>query len=325
MMLMSIETSHDTYIFRSLLENEKMRGEELSKIFGLSKATISRRIKELNSQGFFIDVNESGYSIPTNDKIENVGIYLKRLTGKIVYNGLYFESCESSQDIAEDMAKRGAEEGNLVICGEIKNARGRLGRKWQATKGGLWFSLILRPRSLERIHLISLAMSYSVSKSIEDVLGLRAQVKWPNDVLINEKKVCGILSEAKIEQDRPIYSIVGVGLNANNVIPEELREIAVSLKEASKREVPILPVLGRLLYIFDTEYKNLMEGRVQKVLENWKSRSSTIGKRVRVIFNEEVKEGKAIDIAQDGALILLLDSGEKTRIYAGDISHLFSV
>lgn len=311
-------------IFKLLLEKGMARGEEISKNLGLSRATISRRIRELNTQGFFIDVYEDGYSIPNNDKIKEVGLYLKRLKGPVNYSGIYFETCDSSQDIAEEMARKGADEGSLVVCGEIKNAKGRLGRKWQADPGGIWFSLVLRPPYLEGMHLISLAMAFSVSKSIEDVLGVEARVKWPNDVLINGKKVCGILSEAKIMEDGPSYAIVGVGINANNPISIELKDVAISLKEFLKKDVPILPLLGRLLYLFSLEYAELMKGNVRKILYDWKSKTATLGKRVRIIFREEIKEGKAIDVAQDGSLIVQLDSGEKIKIYAGDVIHLLS-
>jgi len=311
-------------LFALLLEKGKAKGEEISSALGISRPTISRRVKELNSLGFFIDAEEEGYSIPSNERISEISAYLKRLRSPLSYNSIYLEACESSQDIAEEMAKRGAVEGSLVICGEIKSAKGRLGRKWHAERGGLWFSLVLRPPIFSTMNLIPLAMGYSVAMGIEDILGITAEVKWPNDVLVNERKVCGILSEAKIEYDMPSYVILGVGVNANNELPEDLRQIATTLKELYGKEVPIIPLLGRILHRFSAEYEALKENNYKKNVLKWKSKMSTIGKRVRVVFRDEIIEGKAVDLSSDGSLAVQLDTGEKVKVYAGDVVHLRS-
>jgi BirA family biotin operon repressor/biotin-[acetyl-CoA-carboxylase] ligase len=309
-------------IFKYLLNTEKASGEEISKALGISRATLSRRIKELNEIGLFVNSDDTGYSIPTNIELWQAPYYLAKLRGAINYRATFLERCESSQDIAEEMAKSGAEEGSTVICGEIKSARGRLGRKWFAPPGGLWFSLVLRPKFLEKINLISLAMALSVSKAIDEVIGVKIGLKWPNDLLIKEKKVGGILSEAKVDQDGVIYAIIGVGINMNNSIPDELKEIATTLKEAAGGSVPILPILGRSLYIFGEEYMKLSLKKEKDIIKEWKLRSITVGRRVRVQYMDEIKEGIAVDIDFDGALIVKDDNGNRIKIYAGDIIHL---
>lgn len=309
-------------IFKYLLNTEKASGEEISKALGISRATLSRRIKELNEIGLFVNSDDTGYSIPTNIELWQAPYYLAKLRGAINYRATFLERCESSQDIAEEMAKSGAEEGSMVICGEIKSARGRLGRRWFAPPGGLWFSLVLRPKFLEKINLISLAMALSVSKAIDEVIGVKIGLKWPNDLLIKEKKVGGILSEAKVDQDGVIYAIIGVGINMNNSIPDELNEIATTLKEAAGGSVPILPILGRSLYIFGEEYMKLSLKKEKDIIKEWKLRSITVGRRVRVQYMDEIKEGIAVDIDFDGALIVKDDNGNRIKIYAGDIIHL---
>ncbi|MEM3285657.1 MAG: biotin--[acetyl-CoA-carboxylase] ligase, partial [Fervidicoccaceae archaeon] len=310
-------------IFKLLLERGKLSGEALSRELGISRATVSRRVKELNENGFFINADDEGYSVPSNDLLLFLNNFLGKMRASLQYRAVLLDSCDSSQDLAEDMARRGAEEGSFVICGEIKSARGRLGRRWIANRGGLWLSLILKPGFIEGIHLISLALGVSFAQGIEEVLGVSPKLKWPNDIMIAERKVGGILVEAKVDPDGFAYAIAGVGINVNNDIEPFLKQEAASLKNIVGREVPIIPLLGRSLYLFSQKYENLKAKRTQEIILQWKAMSMTLGRRVKAIFKpDDAKEGIAVDIASDGSLILQLDSGEKVRIYAGDIVHL---
>ncbi|MGC8674851.1 biotin--[acetyl-CoA-carboxylase] ligase [Fervidicoccus sp.] len=314
--------NYEVSIFKYLAEKGEASIDELSDVFSLPPSNIIEKIKKLNEIGLFINSEDNKFKIPSSSDFSLIALYLKRMNTFINYNVIFYEECDGSQEIAEEIAKNGAEEGNLVLCEEIKNARGRFGRKWHAPKGGIWFSLILRPPSLEWINLISLAMGASVSIAIEDVLNIKSGLKWPNDVLINEKKICGILSEAKITDDRLDYVIVGVGLNANNELPNELKAQAISLKQIYGRNIPALPLLGRILYLFGWEYKKIIEGRVEAIISDWKLRSLTIGRKVRIENRDEIVYGTAVDIDTDGSLVVNLENGKIGKFYAGDVFHL---
>jgi BirA family biotin operon repressor/biotin-[acetyl-CoA-carboxylase] ligase len=233
---------------------------------------------------------------------------------------IYYPRLSSTMEAARREAKRGAPEGTAVIADEQTAGRGRLGRAWLTPRGNIALSLVLYPRLVDLPSLIMLA-SLAVVHSLKAVTGLKSQIKWPNDVQINGRKVCGILIETDVRQDRVNYAVIGIGLNVNlrlGDFPPEIQSLAASLSEELGREVPRLSVIRRLLVEIEKLYLTLKSGG--SLYEEWRDNLVTLGQRVRVKSAENIYEGVAESVDRDGSLLLRAPDGQLTRILAGDVT-----
>ncbi len=299
-------------------------GAEIANAVGVSRPTVHRVVEELRGRGYLIESHpRRGYRLVLEDDLSTANYYIKSLLTNtpIRYSVHYVEKCRSTQDIAEALAREGAEEGLVVVAEEMSGGRGRLGRRWAASRGGLWFTILLRPPTVEGLQLISLGAGVAVAEALRELHGVEVALKWPNDVLVDSRKLCGILVEGRMEADRIHYVLVGIGINVNNDIPEDLRGSAVSLKELLEALVPRVPLLAAVLVKFAGIYALLRQGECEEVLLRWKRLSSTLGKDVRVVMHDEVIEGKAIDVDVDGSLMVEVH-GTLRKVYAGDVIHL---
>ncbi len=228
---------------------------------------------------------------------------------------LYYHSVTSTNDIARREAQRGVPEGTVVIAERQTAGRGRMERVWHSPRGNIAISLILHPDLLFLPSLIMLA-SLAVSHSIQVVTGIKTQIKWPNDVLINGKKVCGILIESDLQGSKVNYSIIGIGINVNINLADfpEIQSIATSLSSELGREVSRLALIRSLLVEMEKLY---LSG---SIFEEWRDNLITLGKRVRATSGETVSEGIAESVNRDGSLLLRGADGSITRIVAGDVT-----
>jgi len=300
-------------------------GAELARLLGVSRATVSRLVGELTEMGFVVEVRPGvGYRVEVLNDLRYAERVLATMRTRVRFSAHYLEKCSSSQDVAEALALQGASEGVVVVCEEMWGGRGRMGRRWSAGKGGLWFTVLLRPPQLKNLHILSLATGLSVARALKVLFSVEARVKWPNDVLIGEKKVCGVLVEARAEADKIHHLLLGVGVNINNELPEELRETATSLRDVLGFNAPRAPLLREILLNIDSYYHTIISGEVDKVVKEWKEWSSTLGKSVRILTLDKTIEGIAIDVDNDGTL--LLDTGKGIeRVAAGDVIHLRAI
>lgn len=232
---------------------------------------------------------------------------------------IYLPSVTSTMAVAREEAERGAPEGTVILAREQTAARGRLNRVWLSPRGSLAFSVILRPEMKKLPYLIMLA-ALSVVHSIEHVTPLKPQIKWPNDVLIKGKKVCGILIENGLRGNVVDYAVVGIGVNVNVNLAEspEIQPIATSLSDETGHEVSLLEILRHLLRDMESLYLALASG--QTIYEEWRRRLVTLGKRVRVRSGETVEEGIAESVAPDGSLWLRRPDGSLSKIVVGDVT-----
>jgi BirA family biotin operon repressor/biotin-[acetyl-CoA-carboxylase] ligase len=241
-------------------------------------------------------------------------------TKTIGSNILYYPTVSSTMDIAKQAAKDGAAEGTVIIADHQTAGRGRLNREWLAPPGSsLLLSIILHPEP-EIITRLTMVACLAVAQSIEKVTDLKPAIKWPNDVLINGRKVSGILSEANISSDSVSYAIVGIALNVNldvATIPE-IAETATSLRMELGRKVSRQKVLVALLNEFDSLYAALRRG--EPIHLQWRQRLETLGRRVTVRCGDEVQQGYAEDVDEDGNLLLRHDDGSMSTIAAGDVT-----
>ncbi len=232
---------------------------------------------------------------------------------------IYYPSLTSTMETARQEAQQGAEEGTVVIADEQTAGRGRLKRVWLSPKGNIALSVILRPSMTHLPSLIMLA-SLAAMHSIEAITGLKPQLKWPNDVLIRGKKVCGILIESKIQAGTLEYAIIGTGVNVNLRLADfpEILPIATSLSHELGTEVARVTLVRHLLVEIERLYLTLQAG--ESIYEEWRDNLVTLGKRVRVKSGETTQEGIAESVARDGSLLLRRPDGSLTRILAGDVT-----
>ncbi|MFC2072598.1 biotin--[acetyl-CoA-carboxylase] ligase [Chloroflexota bacterium] len=239
-----------------------------------------------------------------------------RLVGQRV---LYYPSLTSTMEVAKREARQGAAEGTVVLADEQTAGRGRLQRAWLTPSGNLALSIILYP-SLSHLSSLIMLASLAVVHGIKAATGLKAQVKWPNDVLINGKKVCGILIENDVQGNTVNYSIIGIGINVNLRLADfpEIQPIATSLSSELGGDVSRLSVIRCLLVEIERLYLALTAGG--SIYEEWRDNLVTLGERVRVKTDEAIQEGIAESVARDGSLLLRGSDGNLTRVVAGDVT-----
>ncbi|MEM1536725.1 MAG: biotin--[acetyl-CoA-carboxylase] ligase [Candidatus Bathyarchaeia archaeon] len=261
--------------------------------------------------------------MPATIKADRIQEGLKtKLFGKYLF---FAREVGSTNDWAKELAELGAPEGTVAIA-EVQTAgRGRLGRKWHSPRGGLWFSIIIKPnlKPAETVQLVFLA-SLAVVEVLRELYGLKAETKWPNDVLVEGRKVCGILSEMKTVGEKVEYAVLGVGLNANidveKEFPLELRETATSLEKMLGKEIALEILLKALLEKMESLYQIFLEEGFNYILAKWKTHASFLRCEVEVYSGDEKFEGLALDVDGDGALVLRLRDGTVKRIFTGDLS-----
>ena len=244
------------------------------------------------------------------------------------------EEIGSTQERARELAREGAPHGTLVVSEVQTGGRGRLGRRWGSPAGGLWMSLVLRPGISARVATrTTQTAAVGVAKALRE-LGVEAHIKWPNDLLVRGRKICGILAESSVESvslaakkvgqgkgRRVDFVVLGIGLNAN-LDPQDLgipdREVA-TLRSELGRDVDLLELLGSLLYHLDAEL-----GRIESfgaILDDWRALNCTLGERVRVRKFGEVLEGVALDLGPEGELLLKTHDGV-VELFEGEIEQL---
>jgi len=232
---------------------------------------------------------------------------------------IYFPQLSSTMDVARSEARQGAMEGTVIIAGEQTSGRGRIKRHWLSPPGNIALSVILHPDVSSLPYLIMIA-SLAVVHGIESVTGLKADIKWPNDILIDGKKVCGILIENEISGDKTARAIIGVGVNVNlGELKIQDSSIAVTSLEKEVRETVVKThLINNLLVEMERLYLCLPNGR--EIFEDWQEKLVTLGKKVAVQTGSETLQGLAESVDSTGALMLRLDDGSTTRIVAGDVT-----
>jgi len=240
-------------------------------------------------------------------------------------NILHLDEVDSTNNVARDLAREGCGEGTLVLA-EVQTAgRGREGRRWYSPRGGAWMSIVLKPKLVRAApSLLNLAAGVAVCKAIRRQLSLEAFVKWPNDVMVQGRKVCGILAEA-FTHDGEQFVILGIGINVSgstSSYPEEFRADAISLEEATRREVDRNSIVAGVLEELEALYPRTLtdEHAASAMLDEWQRLSCMLGKRVTVEAGEAKFTGIADRVDKDGALILRRPDGSEQRILSGSVT-----
>jgi BirA family biotin operon repressor/biotin-[acetyl-CoA-carboxylase] ligase len=236
-----------------------------------------------------------------------------------------FKKVSSTQDIAKKLAERNIKEV-IVVAEEQTSGRGRYGRTWFSPIGGLWFSILLRPNivPMDSIKLMALA-GLAITKAIRDFAHLPALIKWPNDVYINDKKICGILIESSIEDNRLKYIIIGIGLNVNNSfsdVPPNILKNITSLRSELGKVIDKEALFKIILKKFKKLYNSFINENFNKIIEEYKKYSFIINKDILIKKNNEIIKCKVLDIGDDYSLIVKKHNGEITKFSYEEISKI---
>ncbi|KGG80612.1 biotin--acetyl-CoA-carboxylase ligase [Caloranaerobacter azorensis H53214] len=306
--------------------NEFVSGQDISDSLNVSRTAIWKYINQLREEGYLIDsVTRKGYKLIYTPDILTYGEIAEYLeTDYIGRKIIHFDSIDSTNIKAKQLAAEGAKEGTVVIAEEQTMGRGRLGRGWVSPKGkGIWMSIILRPNidpiDASKVTQIGAAAVWSALSKV----GVDAYVKWPNDIVLNCKKVCGILTEMSAELNRINYLVIGIGVNVNinlQEFPNEINNIATSIKAEVGHDVDRKFITAEILNNFERFYNELIKyGSIKTSIEICRKTSILLGREIKIITNQGERKVKAIDITDQGEL-LIEENGKIEKLISGEIS-----
>jgi BirA family transcriptional regulator, biotin operon repressor / biotin---[acetyl-CoA-carboxylase] ligase len=256
-------------------------------------------------------------------KTDDIKSKIKGSIGKEIF---FYEKVGSTNTVASSLAEQVAE-GAVFLADTQEKGRGRLGRVWLSPLGGnIYMSIILRPQiETKDATLITIMAAVASANALRKTTGLNISIKWPNDLMCNERKIGGILSELKTDQNGILFSVIGIGINVNTDIdafPEDVREIATSVKKEIGRLFSREEIIAEVLNEINNWYMILKSMKRGVLLAEWQRLTSTLGKEVIVVIGQETYKGFAEAIDDEGMLILRLPSGEMKRIHSGDLTVL---
>jgi BirA family transcriptional regulator, biotin operon repressor / biotin---[acetyl-CoA-carboxylase] ligase len=295
-------------------EKEVVSGENLSKRLGISRVSVWKHIKKLQEVGYRIEATAKGYLFVGAPDVPYPWEFGDRAS-KIHY----FDAVDSTMDIARELARNQCPHFTVVIAGRQDKGRGRLKRTWRSSEGGLYFTIVVRPEIPPAFSSrVNFAASMILARTLRSLLNVDAAVKWPNDILVDGKKVAGILSEMDAETDRINFINIGIGINVNND-PTPYEPMASSLKGILGKAVERRELLKVFLDRFELA---IDDADLVNVVPQWKRYTHTLNRQVKIVTTREVAQGLAVDVDDDGALILELPDGSLKRIIYGDCFHV---
>ena len=311
----------------AILEENKgtnISGSEIATIIGVTRASVWKCIKELQSEGYSIKAaTNRGYCLSSeNDILSEQSIVPLLKTHSFGKKIDVFKTIDSTNTFAKSLAQLGAEHGTVVISEQQLTGRGRLERNFYSPNGnGIYMSIILRPNlSMDNAPLITSCAAVAIAKAIETVTGLSTKIKWVNDIFINGKKVCGILTEAgmNFEMGSLEYAVVGIGINVSTMkFPDSLKSIATSLSLETKSVVHRNQLIAEILNVFEYYYDNITN---KIFLSEYISRSNIIGQEITVIELDKSYTATAVSIDDSARLIVRMSNGDEKTLNSGEIS-----
>lgn len=301
---------------------QHVSGEELSRLVGVSRTAIWKEIEKLREQGYKILAQpHAGYLlVEAPDRMLPQELSWNLATRRIGKRIHCYEETDSTMDIAHRLAAAGEPEGSVVVAEGQRGGRGRLGRRWVSPKGkGIYCSVLLRPPlALSEVPRLTLMAAVAVARAIRQVTGIRAEIKWPNDVMVGSRKVAGILTELTAELNRVNVCIVGIGINVNT--PRRLLPAhATSLAEEGGAKVSRVELARALLTQMDRLYEGFLARGMEPILEEWRGFAGFLGRRIRVEVQGRRVDGQAVDVDASGALLVRTDTGLVESCSAGDV------
>ena len=305
-------------------------GEIISTKMGITRAAVWKHINELRAMGYDISSSQKeGYRLKkTSSKLLPYEVLKKLKTRFIGKKMRYLENTPSTNWVGKQICSEGEVEkihGLVIIAEEQTGGIGRMGRAWVSPSGGIWITIVLKPRiPIDHVFMVTMAGSIAVARAIRKEFDLGALIKWPNDIFIGNKKVAGLLLELSAEADTIHHCLLGIGIDVNvplNQFSPELQKEITSISAELGHDVDRATFLARILKEFENRFLLIESGEYDAIVSEWKSLSCTLEQRVHITTIKNSFEGDAIDIDEYGALIIRKDNGRIERVIAGDCFH----
>ena len=310
-------------------DSEYLSGQDLSDVLKISRVAVWKHIKKIQTLGYKIESKQKlGYRlVDDTEKLlpwEIIRDLKTKNIGKRVY---YFEELDSTQNFAQQIAANKKENGTIVIAEKQTSGRGRLDRKWTSPKGGIWFSLIIHPKfDVSSSTLIPILSAVALSKSIKKILGVETEVKWPNDIILNGKKVAGILVDASVQANNIDYLILGIGINFDIDTKKLEKRLSktpnfygVNSLRVNNNKTPPKILLKELLFQFEKNLSSLDKGEKAKIVKEWTKKAAGIGRKITINTSSGKISGISQGIDTDGALKIKTKK-KIERILVGDVN-----
>ena len=327
-------TSFDSFSFVKILSflkahrSEFLSGQDMSDILKISRVAVWKDIKKIRSLGYKIESKQNiGYRLIDSSKLPLPWEIKEDLNTNFLGNRIYyFNTIDTTQNFAMKIASKKNEDGSVIIAKRQTGGRGRMKRKWKSPVGGIWMSIIIHPKfDVTYATLVPIATSLALCIAIEKILKINTELKWPNDLTLNGKKIAGVLIDASIISNQIENMILGIGIN----FKINANELKNSIKKTPnfygvttlvKKNENMSPLIKQFLCELEKILQLINSGQIKKIRNGWIKRSSTIGRNVSIITNEGRINGKALRIDNDGGLII--SKGKKThRILVGDVKE----
>lgn len=305
-----------------------MSGQRLCEELGVSRTAVWKVINQLKEEGYHVEaVQNRGYRIldipdvMSKEELESLLAGKTKWAGQEVY---YFPETDSTNIRAKQLAESGAAHGTLVAADRQTAGRGRRGRGWESPSGcSIYMSILLRPKFLPaKAPMMTLVMAYSVAESLRAYTGLDIQIKWPNDVVLNGKKLVGILTEMSTEIDYINHVVIGVGINVNmDSFSEEIAKTATSLRMEMGKTLKRSTLIAEIMRRFEQDYEEYVKtGDLSGIREAYERLMVNYGKEVRILGAQEPFQALALGINNNGELLVRKEDGSEEAVYAGEVS-----
>ncbi|EUJ24540.1 birA bifunctional protein [Listeria grandensis FSL F6-0971] len=310
-------------VFRAA-EGGLVSGQELAGALNCSRTAVWKQIEELKKAGFEIDAKRgSGYAIrPTEDAFAEDILYFHAKTKFIGQQVAFYPDVTSTQIIAHQLVGEGAPSGTVIVADQQTAGKGRLARPWNSQKGtGIWMSTILRPEiPMQQVPQFTFIASLAIAEAIENVTGLEPQIKWPNDLYIDKRKVCGVLTEMQAEAEQVHAVIIGTGINVNqDAFPEELREKATSLAILAGHPISRGALYGEIVGQLEKYYELFLNQGFAPIKLLWEARAIPFSEKIIAKTLKGEIRGTVKGISDEGVLIVQDAVGEEHAIFSADI------
>lgn len=292
--------------------NVYVSGSKLAAELSISRVALWKHIKALKEAGYTIESNHKGYKL-----ISAPDLLLPFEFDKWSNRIYHFDEISSTMDVGKNLLKNN--DFIIIVAEKQTKGRGRFDRFWYSQKGGIYFTYCIKS-DLPLLYgsKIVLLFAVAIANTMNELLNVDAKIKWPNDIIIDNKKVCGILTEMTAELDKIKQINVGIGINVNNEIHKKMKN-AISLKEVLNQHIDRKALFKKLLVNIENE---LLKVKSDNILDIYKNLLLTLNKKVSIKTIDDNIVGTAIDISSDGALLVQTDNGEVKKVMSGDCLHL---
>ncbi|MBE6488303.1 MAG: biotin--[acetyl-CoA-carboxylase] ligase [Methanosphaera stadtmanae] len=310
------------------IEQEYVTESELIEKLNITHEKLCENIQKLTQAGYDIrHTEDKGYKLfDTPDILEQFEIE-RDLSTKYIGNNLHiYKEVTSTNDVAKKFVDDDAPEGTVIVAEQQTAGRSRKRADWASPEGGIYMTIILKPEiTLHEASKLTIVTGVALAKTLHDKFNLDAGIKWPNDILMGSKKICGILTEAVTDFDKIKAILIGVGIDLNidyEDIPDNLKDIVTTVKEETDEEYKRTEILKVFFKIFEEFYDEFKKGNFKYIISEWRRLSSTTGNRVKVYKDGKALEADAVGIDTQGALIVELNDGSLERITSGECKIL---